>query len=281
MVDPISGGTFSQLLNTINRNRSGLQDSLERISSGRKLNRVGTDAAASALSSQLRSVIGVLTQAVSNVESGTNFVRTAEGGLAGIADLVSRGRELTIRASNGTLNDSQRQTLNQEFTQIKNEINRLTGSLQFNGQTLLDGSLGQGADPVNIQAGSGSGPENQINLNVVESTSTKSLGIDNSDISTSQGALQAIDDFASAAQTLNAARGQVGAIGNRLVSAANGLNSQILNLTEAESGLADTDLVEEVTRLQQGLLQFETSIRALSSQLQNEQSRARILDFII
>lgn len=281
MVDPISGGTFSQLLNTINRNRSGLQDSLERISSGRKLNRVGTDAAASALSSQLRSVIGVLTQAVSNVESGTNFVRTAEGGLAGIADLVSRGRELTIRASNGTLNDSQRQTLNQEFTQIKNEINRLTGSLQFNGQTLLDGSLGQGADPVNIQAGSGSGPENQINLNVVESTSTKSLGIDNSDISTSQGALQAIDDFASAAQTLNAARGQVGAIGNRLVSAANGLNSQIVNLTEAESGLADTDLVEEVTRLQQGLLQFETSIRALSSQLQNEQSRARILDFII
>ena len=69
---------------------------------------------------------------------------------AGIADLVSRGRELTIRASNGTLNDSQRQTLNQEFTQIKNEINRLTGSLEFNGQTLLDGSLGQGADPVNI-----------------------------------------------------------------------------------------------------------------------------------
>jgi len=281
MVDPIGGGTFSQLLNTINRNRSGLQNSLERISSGRRLNQAGTDAAASALSAQLRSEISSLTQAVSNVETGANFTRTADGGLAGVSDLVSRGRELAIQSSNGTLNDSQRQALSQELTQIQNEIDRLTGSLEFNGQKLLDGSLAPSADPVNIQAGSGSGTANQINLNVVESVTTESLGIDNSDISTSQGALQAVDDFERAAQTLNAARGQVGAVGNRLASAANGLNSQIENLTQAESGLADTDLAEEVTRLQQGLLRFETSIRALASQIQNEQSRARILDFSV
>ena len=192
MVDPISGGTFSQLLNTINRNRSGLQDSLERIASGRRLNRAGTDPAASALSAQLLSDISALTQSVKNVESGTNFVRTADGGLAGIADLVNRGRELAIQSSNGTLNDSQRKTLNQEFGQIQSEIDRLTGSLQFNGRNLLDGSLGQNAEPVNIQAGTGSGPDNQISLNVVESTSTESLGIADSDISTTQGALQGL-----------------------------------------------------------------------------------------
>ena len=280
MVDPISG-TFSQLLNTINRNRSGLQDSLERIASGRKLNRAGTNPAASALSAQLRSDISALTQSVKNVESGTNFVRTADGGLAGIADLVNRGRELAIQSSNGTLNDSQRQTLNQEFGQIQSEIDRLTGSLQFNGRNLLDGSLGQNADPVNIQAGIGSGPDNQISLNVVESTSTESLEIADADISTTQGALQANDSFERASQTLNAARGQVGAIGNRLVSTANSLNIQIENLTRSESGLADTDLAEEVSNLQQGLLRFETSIRALSSQLQNEQARSRLLDFTI
>ncbi len=281
MVDPVSGGTFNQLLNTINRNRSGLQDSLERIASGRKLNRAGTDPAASALSAQLRSDISALTQSVKNVESGTNFVRTAEGGLAGVSDLVNRGRELAIQSSNGTLNDSQRQTLNQEFSQIQNEIDRLTSSLQFNGRNLLDGSLGKNADPVNIQAGIGSGPSNQISLNVVESTSTQSLGIADSDISTSQGAGQAIDDFEQASQTLNAARGQVGAIGNRLVSTANSLNIQIESLTQSESGLADTDLAEEISSLQQGLLRFETSIRALSSQLQNEQTRSRLLDFTI
>ena len=280
MVDPISG-TFSQLLNTINRNRSGLQNSLERIASGRKLNRAGTDPAASALSAQLQSDISALTQSVKNVESGTNFVRTADGGLAGIVDLVNRGRELAIQSSNGTLNDSQRQTLNQEFGPIQSEIDRLTGSLQFNGRNLLDGSLGQNADPVNIQAGIGSGPDNQISLNVVESTSTESLEIADADISTTQGALQAIDSFERASQTLNASRGQVGAIGNRLVSTANSLNIQIENLTRSESGLADTDLAEEVSNLQQGLLRFETSIRALSSQLQNEQARSRLLDFTI
>ena len=280
MVDPISG-TFSQLLNTINRNRSGLQNSLERIASGRKLNRAGTDPAASALSTQMQSDISALIQSVKNVESGTNFVRTADGGLAGIVDLVNRGRELAIQSSNGTLNDSQRQTLNQEFGPIQSEIDRLTGSLQFNGRNLLDGSLGQNADPVNIQAGIGSGPDNQISLNVVESTSTESLEIADADISTTQGALQAIDSFERASQTLNAARGQVGAIGNRLVSTANSLNIQIENLTRSESGLADTDLAEEVSNLQQGLLRFETSIRALSSQLQNEQARSRLLDFTI
>ncbi|MZH42153.1 MAG: hypothetical protein F3739_00675 [Nitrospinae bacterium] len=281
MVDPVSGETFNQLLNTINRNRSGLRDSLERISSGRKLNRAGTNPAASAISAQLRSDISALTQSVSNVESGANFIRTAEGGLAGVADLVNRGRELAIQSSNGTLNDSQRQALNQEFGQIKNEIDRLTSSLQFNDQNILDGSLGQNADPVNIQAGEGSGPANQINLNVVESTSTQSLGIANSDISTSQGALQAIDTFEQASQTLNAARGQVGAVGNRLVSTSNNLNVQIENLIQSESSLADADIAEEVSNLQQGLLRFETSIRSLASQLQNEQNRSRLLDFTI
>ena len=90
-----------------------------------------------------------------------------------------------------------------------------------------------------------------------------------------------MDDFEKAVQTLNAARGQVGAVGNRLASTTNVLNSQIENLTQAESGLTDTDLAEEVTHLQQGLLRFETSIRALASQIQNEQCRAGIIDFSV
>ena len=81
--------------------------------------------------------------------------------------------------------------MSQEITHIQNEIDRLTGSLEFNGQKLLDGSLAPSADPVNIQAGSGSEAANQINLKVIKSVTTESLEITNSDISTSQGALQA------------------------------------------------------------------------------------------
>ena len=91
MVDPVSSSAFSQLLNTINRNRSGLQDSLERISTGRRLNRAGTDAAASALSSQLRSEISSLTQAVGNVETSANFTRITDGGLAEVTSYPVEG----------------------------------------------------------------------------------------------------------------------------------------------------------------------------------------------
>ena len=107
------------------------------------------------------------------------------------------------------------------------------------------------------------------------------MKIENADISTAQGALHAVNDFEQASQTLNTARGQVGAVGNRLVSTSNSLNIQIENLTQSESGLADTDLAEEVSNLQQGLLRFETSIQPLASQLQNEQNRSRLLDFTI
>jgi flagellin-like hook-associated protein FlgL len=86
------------------------------------------------------------------------------------------------------LNDSQRETLNQEFSQVQSGVDSLLDSLQFNGQKLLDYTLRQNADQVNIQAGAELGPENQISLNVVESTSTQSLRIDNADISTVQGA---------------------------------------------------------------------------------------------
>jgi flagellin len=155
-----------------------------------------------------------MTQSVSNVESGDNFIRTAEGGLAVVSKLVNRVRQLAIQCSNGTLNDSQRETLSQELSQVHKEIDRLTGSLQFNDQNLLDGALRQNTNPLNIQAGAESEPENQMSLNLVESTSAQSLGVDNADISTAQGALQAVDDFEQASQSLNAARGQVGAVGN-------------------------------------------------------------------
>ena len=146
--------------------------------------------------------------------------------------------------------------MNQKFAQIQNEIDRLTNFIEFNGQKHLDDSIAPSADPINIQADSWSEAANQINLNVVESATTKSLEITNLDISTSQGALKAVDDFEKAAKTLYADRGKVGAVGNRLASSANGLNSQIENLTQAESGLTNTVLAEELTRLQQSLLRF-------------------------
>lgn len=277
----LNSGNFSSLLNIIERNRSGIGNSIQKIASGRRLGRAGEDPASNAIATRLRSDIRALTQAVKNVDSGVNFISTAEGGLAGISDLVARGRELAIQASNGTLSDTQRQALNQEFTQVKKEIDRISQSTEFNGQGLLDGTLGSESDTrVDIQAGTGSDSANQINLNIIERTDTETLGLGDTDISSSTNALQAFEALGQASETVLATRGKVGATANRLVTTASGLGTQIENLTRSESVLADTDVAEEISTLRQTLLRFETSIRTLALELRHsEQVTGRLLDF--
>ncbi len=275
-------GNVNNILNSIQNNRSGIRDTLARISSGRRLTNAGVDPASNALSQQLRSEIRTLTQSVQNAETGGNFVRTVDSDLGGIGDLLARGRELASQSANGTLNNTQREAINQEFNQIRAEIDRTAQTSNFNGQNLLDGSLGSGASSqVNIQVGSGSGPENQINLNVVDDVSSQGLGIDNTDLSTSAGALQAIDDLDQAIGTISASRGQVGAVSNRLSSATRGLESTVQNLTEAESNLGDADIAAEISNLQRSLTSFEASIRSLGIQNQiNERSSGSLLNRI-
>ncbi|QPJ64413.1 MAG: flagellin FliC [Candidatus Nitrohelix vancouverensis] len=276
-------GGLDGILNSIQKNRSGIGSSLSKIASGRRLTSAGVDPAANALSEQLRSEIRSLTQAVQNAETGGNFLRTADSGLASVGDLLARGRELATQAANGTLDSSQRAAIDQEFNQIREEIDRTAQSLDFNGQKLLDGSLSAGSsNPVDIQVGSGSGPENQISVNVVENVSSASLGIDQTDLSTSQGALQALDDIDQAIAAVTSSRGEVGATSNRLSSAGRGLESTIENLKATESNLGDTDLSSEISNLQLSLTRFETSIRALTLRNQiNEGSSGGLLNTII
>ena len=283
MIGPTNSNSNNQLLNIIQKNKSGLGRSLEKIASGRRLNRAGEDAASNAIATQLRSDIAALSQAVRNVDSGANFIRSAEGGLTTTSDLVARGREIALQAANGTLGDTERQTLNAEFSQIKSEIDRISSSNEFNGQKLLDGSLSsQSGTPIEIQAGTGSGPEDRISLNVVESTDTQSLGISNTEISTADAARQALGDLDQAAASLTASRGQVGAVANRLAITANGLGTDIVNLQQSESALADTDLAQEISSLQRGLSLFQTSIQTLATSLnQNEQATGRLLNFSV
>ncbi len=283
MFRPLNSSGTTQLLNIIQKNKSGLGNSLEKIASGRRLNRAGEDPASNAIATQLRSDIRALSQATRNVDAGSNFIRSAEGGLSSISDLVARGRELSLQAANGTLGDAERQTLNAEFTQIKSEIDRISASSEFNGQKQLDGSLSpQSATQIDIQAGIGSGPENQISLNVIEATDTQTLGIDATDISTADGARQALGDLDQASASLNATRGQVGAVANRLVTTSNGLGTTIENLTRSESILADTDLAEEISTLQRGLALTQTSLKTLATSLQqNERATGRLINFQI
>ncbi len=281
MVDGVGfGGQNNSLLRSLQIGRSESSRSLSSIASGSRFTNAGVDPAAQSIATQLASEVAALSQAVNNVENGANFLNTADSGLSTISDLIGRGRELAIQASNGTLNDEQRAALNREFNSIQSEIDRVSNVTEFNGQPLLNGDLGAGsANQIDIQAGSGNTPNDRINLNVIESTSTQSLNIDSLDISTAQGARDAFGSLEQAQATVISTRGQVGAATNRLSITANNLNTTIENLSASESRLEGTDIAAEISNLQSSLLRTETSLRALSIQnRQNEQFTGRILN---
>ena len=282
MAAPIIPSILNTFLNTIEHNKFGLKKSLEKIAKRHRLNRAGEDPASNSITNQLRSEIRALRQAVKNVSSRANFIRNVESSLTAISDLVTRGRKLAGQSANGALSDAERAVINEEFARIKIEIDRISQSADFNSQSLLDGSLGPlSSNQIDIQAGSGSGQENRININVVPSTSTESLGLADTNITTAQGAQEAFSDLDSALNALTATREEIGSLANRLVITSNGLGTRIESLTSADSTLADAGLVAEITNLQNDLNLFQSSVQTLALQLQlNEQSRRRLLNFL-
>lgn len=273
-------GTTNRLLNSITNNQQSLRTRLAQVASGNRLVTASVDAAGLAISEALRSDITALNQVVRNIDSGANFIRVAEGGLATVSDLLVRGRELAIQSANGTLGPQEREALNQEFSQILSEIDRISATQEFNGQPILDGSLAPGAaTPVIIQAGIGSGPENQISLNVIDAVNTQSLGIAGENILDPQNALQAFDRLGQAQAQVAEVRGQVGAISNRLEITARNTRNTIVNLEASRSEIAGTDVARSISDLNQNLLRVESSIRALALQIrQNESNVGRILN---
>lgn len=274
MASSIDPETTSRLLNLIQQHRSGLRTTLAQVGSGRRIVQPSIDPAGLALSDRLNGEIRALSQAGSNIETGANFINTAEGGLAAINDLIARGRELAVQAANGTLGDAERGVLNTEFQQVLSEIDRITQSVEFNGQNLLNGDLAPGAPTqVNIQVGSGTAPEDRINLNVIESTDTTTLGLAGLDLTTAGNALSAVGSLDTAQETINRTRGEVASISGRLSATAAVTRDTIVNLAAAEEEIAGTDMARAISSLTEQLTRLEASIRALAIENRSNESR--------
>lgn len=270
MVDFFNPSITSRLLNSITRNQSGLQNSLSKVASGKRLINASVDPAGLAVSEKLRSDLAALSQAIKNTDASAGLLNVAEAGLSSISDLLIRGRELASQAASGTLGNTERQAINQEFQQIVAEIDRVSQSTQFNGQNLLNGDLAPAAPPVEIQVGIGGTANDRIALNVIDATDSATLGIAGLDLSTAAGAQAALAPLDVAQQTVLGARSNAAALAGRLESVAASSRSAFVALTDAQSRIADADLVQEISDLGNALLRLETSIRALA--IQNRQS---------
>ena len=237
----------------INTQRVG--QSIERISLGVRVNKAAEDIAGLAVSDALRSDIRVLRQGARNTNDGISLVNVVEGALNAQSGAVIQLKELATQGISGTIGAFERQTLNLVISSLVAQIDRLAATTEFNGRTLLDGSLAQSvqaSEQDSIQIGIDGQDVSRINLNVeldLSASNSTQLGLNNLSVSSSADAQAALDQIETALDTLNVSRGRAGALQNRFSKALGTIAVSIENLTAADSTIRDADIAEELAVL--------------------------------
>ena len=236
-------------------NNGRLAQSVERISSGIRINRGSDDAAGLAISEGLRSDIRTLRQAVRNANDGVSLINVTEGALNEQSGIMIRLRELASQAATGTVGSTERATIQLEFTALRNELDRIAQTTEFNGQKLIEGSLASAATSANhilIQVGLDSTSHSRINLNTevdLGAMTSTGLSIHELSVTSADAALTALEQVNTSIGTITEGRGKVGAVQNRLIRTISNVSIAIENLSAAESAIRDADIAEEVALL--------------------------------
>ena len=236
-------------------NNGRLAQSVERISSGIRINRGSDDAAGLAISEGLRSDIRALRQAVRNANDGVSLINVTEGALNEQSGILIRLRELASQAATGTVGSTERATIQLEFTALRNEIDRIAQTTEFNGQKLVEGSLASSVTSTShilIQVGLDSTSFSRINMNTevnLGAMTSTGLSIHELSVTSADAALTALEQVNTSIGTITEGRGKVGAVQNRLIRTISNVSIAIENLSAADSAIRDADIAEEVALL--------------------------------
>ncbi len=250
-----------------------LNGSYRKLSTGLRITTAADDAAGLAISERLRAQVRSLDQAKRNANDGISLVQTAEGSLNEVSSILTRMRELAIQANNGTVSDSDQKTLNEEFSALINEVNRIARSTQFNNINLLDGS----SSNMTFQVGFGTtGGIDTIGVSLSPALST-TLGINALDISSAGNPSAAIASIDTAINTVSSLRGTLGAAQNRLSSTISNLGVASENLSAAESRIRDVDVAAETASLTRNSILQQAAISVLAQANVGPQSALALL----
>lgn len=260
---------------TMAQTRLALDKSLEKLSSGSRINHAGDDAAGLAISENLRAQIRGLRQAKRNAQDGVSLIQVSEGGLNEISNILIRLRELSIQAASDTIGDTERQFTDREYQALKQEVDRIANVTAFNGTPLLNGKAGIFEIQVGVQ-------NNPILDRVVyngerSDASLDALKLGGESVATKQGAqlsLAVIDD---ALIRTNSIRADLGALQNRLQSTINNLAISDENLSAANSRIRDTDFAEEVSEMTKNNILMQSGISVLGQANQTNTAALKLL----
>lgn len=256
----------------LNRASDALSTSMTRLSSGLKINSAKDDAAGLQIATRMTSQIRGQTMAIKNANDGISIAQTAEGAMQEQVNILQRMRELALQARNDSNDSDNRDSLNSEFAQMRDELTRIAQSTQLNGKNLLDGS----ASTMTFQVGSETGGINQISIDLNGKYLASDLGITNAIVISGSDTDEAETNFSAAMDAIDAAvktigegRAALGAVQNRLTSTINNLQNINENADAARGRVQDTDFAAETAQLtkQQTLQQASTSVLAQANQL--------------
>ncbi|BDX07747.1 flagellin [Planctobacterium marinum] len=261
MVGIVSNNSGNSLLQQVQERQNNL---LERLASGKKVNSAADGAAAQQIIDRLSSQIGGNQQALNNVYDGISLAQIGDAALSGVTDDVNRIRELSIQAGNGLLTDADRSALQQEVTQLQDNIRDTLENTNFNGNSLFTSD-----STINFQSGANAGQSIGVNTRDLPTALNDIL---NADISTAAGAQTALDSADSAIETVGSNRAEFGAVQNRFESTARQLTTQAENEAAARSRIQDTDFAQTTSDLaaSQVLSQANIAVQAQSNQQQSQ-----------
>ncbi len=259
--------TLSSLRNS-RKNQEKQKKTMEKLSSGKRINRAADDAAGLAIAQKLGEALQGLEQGMENIYDGLSLTQVADGALDQTSDNLLRMRELAMTAANGTLNTQQRDAVQAEFDSLKSEISRISDSTEFNGNQLLDGSAGT----VEIATGTESGGSpDSLSLDLADNLDAGSLGLAATSVSGNDGsnAQSALDDIDAALAIVSSKRADFGSFSNRLMSAQHSLAITAENTHAAQSRIQDADFALETSNLvrQQILGQANAAVQIQSQGL--------------
>lgn len=263
-------------------NTSTLQSSMEKLSSGERINKASDDAAGLAISEKMRSQIRGLNQASRNVQDGVSFIQVASGYLQETSDILQRIRELAVQGSNGIFSDEDRMQIQVEVSQLVAEVDRIASSAQFNGMNLLTGRFSRDSDTVmqfqiganvdqNIRAYIGTMTATALGLKGIQGEETNIISI-----GSPEEANQTISTIDEALKNVNKQRADLGAYQNRMEMAQKGINVAAENTQAAESRIRDTDMASEMVEYTKNQILSQVST-AMISQANSQSSNVLAL----
>lgn len=260
-------------------NSSSLNKSMEKLSSGQKINKAGDDAANLAVSEKMRSQIRGLNQASKNIGNAVNFIQSTEGSLQETTDVLQRIRELAVQSANGTYSDEDRTMIQVEVSSLVSEVDRIANSAQFNGFNMLTGRFAEQGISFHI----GANVDQNVSITIGDMTAS-ALGLKNSQgeeniisVADPDKANMTIATIDEALKIVSKQRADLGASQNKFEMAKQGIDIYEENLSASESRIRDTDFAEEMVEYTKNQILSQTSTAILANANSNSNNVLALL----